>query len=161
MSASKSRNELFFNSLSIFVMILTYIFVAVSFADLPDEIPTHFGLDMEVDRLGPKLMIWILPIINTLVLGLSLALRKGEDYVNLPFIKSDKLRSEGLRYYFEMLSSINFMTSLTFAYISYVTVYSEYQSLLPLFITSICFLIFAVIGFYMFLFHKISLQDTQ
>lgn len=44
---------------------------AVYYSDLPDTIPTHFNAAGEADDYGPKITIWLLPLIG---LGLYVAL---------------------------------------------------------------------------------------
>lgn len=49
------------------VMLLSFIFIGVSFAFLNDTIPTHFGVDGKPDQFGSKYIILIMPIMGAII----------------------------------------------------------------------------------------------
>lgn len=53
---------------------LTFIMVARSYGDLPEEIPIHFGITGKADNWGGRILIWLLPIMMLLMAGVMLAL---------------------------------------------------------------------------------------
>jgi uncharacterized membrane protein len=48
------------------VMLLTFIYPAIYYNQLPEEIPIHYNFSGEVDRYGAKDSIWFLPILGLL-----------------------------------------------------------------------------------------------
>lgn len=52
--------------ISVTLLILMIIYTILSFAELPDVIPSHFNAQGEVDGHSGKLFIWLLPSIGIL-----------------------------------------------------------------------------------------------
>lgn len=70
--------------IALFAACLTY--VILSWNQLPDQIPAHFGTDGEVDRYGSKLELLLLPIIAVVLwIGLFILEKYPHtyNYVNL------------------------------------------------------------------------------
>lgn len=42
-------------------------FTAMRYADLPDRIPIHFGLDGSANSFGPRVTAWLLPFISLMI----------------------------------------------------------------------------------------------
>jgi len=51
-------------------VILGFILVSTNYGELPAQIPIHFNGRGEVDGYGPKVMLWLLPVVNLGVFGL-------------------------------------------------------------------------------------------
>jgi uncharacterized membrane protein len=47
-------------------IISMFVFGALSYSELPDSIPTKFGIDGEPTQWSPKAMIWLLPFIGVI-----------------------------------------------------------------------------------------------
>lgn len=56
--------------------IVPFIFVAVVYSQLPAEVPTHWGINGEIDAYGPKWMQFVLSGIGLFVYGLLLVVPK-------------------------------------------------------------------------------------
>ncbi|WP_157950958.1 DUF1648 domain-containing protein [Peribacillus acanthi] len=82
----KTKFEILFDLLGLIVFIVTTIFVAQHWVDLPDSIPTHFGADGKPDDWGSKHTIWFLTAIGILTwIGMSVLERYPHiyNYMNL------------------------------------------------------------------------------
>ena len=156
MNAKIGKREVVFNLCSILMLMGNFLFIGLSWNQIPNPIPIHYGLSDGGNLFGPKVAIWILPLLSLLSLMAILLLRKGEDFISLPFITKETKRNAALYYYYEMLGAINLVIGSIFTYLIYVTIYSQYQSLLPLFITSACLLMFAIIFSYHILLYRIE-----
>jgi uncharacterized membrane protein len=88
--------KIFTFSLKIFSFILLLFiweYSLISYRDLPEIIPIHFGLDGVADGFGSKKFIWLLAIIPTLIFVwlLYLSKKNSSSLINLPSnIKEDK-----------------------------------------------------------------------
>lgn len=52
-----------FNLISLFLIIVTGIYIGIEYPSLPEEIPMHYGLNGEPDRWGNKSEIWLIILI--------------------------------------------------------------------------------------------------
>lgn len=59
------------------LLVVSFLFPAIHYADLPQEIPIHYNALGEADDYAKKSSIWLLPILNLLNLLLVFALGKG------------------------------------------------------------------------------------
>jgi uncharacterized membrane protein len=49
------------------LLIAFWIYILFSFNSLPESIPTHYNFKGEIDAYGSKKMLWMLPIIATII----------------------------------------------------------------------------------------------
>ena len=59
------------DSLAIVCLILAWWVAISSYPRLPERIPVHFGLSGEADSWGGRWMIFLMPVIATLIAGLD------------------------------------------------------------------------------------------
>ncbi len=98
------------------------ILPATYYTNLPDEIPTHFGIKGNPDDFGGKASIWLLPVIGV-VLYLGLA------FVNY-FLVRKKMTSKAdpvtearqKQAAFRLLQYLKVMLVFSFAYIVFATI---------------------------------------
>ena len=57
----------FLNVFCILILIYMWVIAGISYSSLPDEIPTHFGVDGRPDSMGPRLMVFLLPAASVLI----------------------------------------------------------------------------------------------
>ena len=100
-------------------ILFTWIVPLIIFRQLPDTIPTHFGLDGKVDDWGSKITIFIVPVISfLLVIGMSI-LNKFPHIFNYPIKLTDEnalqLYSKATR----MLRVIKLIVVLLFSWIEW------------------------------------------
>ncbi len=65
-------------------LLLQWGLVSVAFLDLPAEVPKHFDAAGQPDAWGPRIMVWLLPIINLAVYGLLGFVSRKPHVSNLP-----------------------------------------------------------------------------
>jgi len=96
------------------ILIGHFLLVGINYGRLPDEIPTHFGIDGKPDKWSSKKMIFLLPIIATFMYGLMILVNK-ESLINVP---QNVEVSDAM----DMLYHINFSTQLIFILLSYLSI---------------------------------------
>ncbi len=100
--ANRSRFEIVLEALAAAALVVMFVVVGVSWGDLPDRIPTHFGPSGRPDSWGGKDSIWLLPGLGVLVYGLLSFSRGRPEWMNVPFAL-DKYNPEVLAILNEML----------------------------------------------------------
>lgn len=101
------------------ILIFIWDYVMIKFNKLPEIIPIHFNFRGVADNFAPKMMIWILPIMATLLYGFSFYLSKNPNSIllNLPQnIKEDK-KNSGL-----ILDFLNILVMSIFAVTTYESI---------------------------------------
>lgn len=91
----------------------------VSWADLPAEVPAHFGAGGEVDRWGSKFELLILPVISILLTIFMHVLEKFPQLHNYPARFNE---SNAQAFYTNSRQTLNYMKNIInmlFAYIVY------------------------------------------
>jgi Protein of unknown function (DUF1648) len=59
------------DSLSVVVLIVGWWIALSAYPRLPEKVPVHFGFTGEADRWGGRWMIFLIPIVSTLILTLD------------------------------------------------------------------------------------------
>lgn len=77
-----SKLDNFLDIFGYILLILYWIMVIITFQKLPEEIPVHYNGAGEVDALGTKNSIFMLPVIATLQVLLMSALIKNPENLN-------------------------------------------------------------------------------
>ena len=77
-----SKLDKFLDIFGYILLILYWMMVIIAFQKLPEEIPVHYNGAGEVDALGPKNSIFMLPAIATLQVLLMSALIKNPENLN-------------------------------------------------------------------------------
>ncbi len=68
--------------ITIFALILlSFLFPAFYYSQLPEEIPIHFNAAGDADGFGKKNTIWLLPILNIVNLLIVFAITNGAKYM--------------------------------------------------------------------------------
>lgn len=65
------------------ILFLHYILISTKYGNIPDRIPTHFGIDGSPDSWGSKVMIWVLPILAAAMLLLMIYVNRT-NHINIP-----------------------------------------------------------------------------
>lgn len=119
-----SRTDRIINIIGGTVVLLTWGVVILSYFHLPDVIPIHFNTKGEADRFGGKIMICLLPSINTLFyVGLTVLSK-------FPYIFSYRTKitpQNALKEYThasQIIRYLNLMIVLVFAFITLATIHS-------------------------------------
>lgn len=103
---------------------LNFIFVLFAYTDVPDTIPTHFNFKGEVDGIGQKSTIWVIPILNlALYWGMTLLLKKIKPHqMNYPVRVTEKNAAQLYAMSIQMLALLSIGIALTFFSISIETI---------------------------------------
>lgn len=88
------------------------------YPDLPEQIPTHFGPSGRADNFGPKVTIFILPVLSLVLVGGIVFLSKYPHRFNY----LNKITPENAAFEYQrmrlMLRVVNMLTSLLFLVIT-------------------------------------------
>lgn len=110
----------FFVKLFSFVLLIfIWEYTFISYRELPDIIPIHFGLDGTPDGFSTKKMSWLLPFISTFIFGLLFYLSKNQSssLLNLPSnIKENKTLSSNIIHF------VNLIVMVLFSVITYESI---------------------------------------
>lgn len=113
----KQKIDVILDFLTISVLAFCWVYVALNFTKLPDQIPLHYNFKGEVDNYGSKMTVWILPLIITIVLLLFRILSKYPHKFNyLVTITNDNAEKQ-YRLATRMMSILGFNISCLFSYI--------------------------------------------
>jgi uncharacterized membrane protein len=117
---------------SFLVLFITVLYSIYFYAQLPDEIPTHFNFAGEPDAWGGKgtivgfVILYIFLLFQSFGLNYFLFInqedpRESLHFINLPFVKKEKLTETQLfgmvKYTARMLAVMNWCVSILFAFI--------------------------------------------
>lgn len=109
--------------LSFLLLIGQLLCLILRWNSLPDEIPTHFGLNGQADAYGPKGSLVILPVITILIYLLMIFVEKFPELWNVPGHVTP--RNIGWIYgnTKSMLVTLRFAVTFIFFYINYCSVF--------------------------------------
>jgi uncharacterized membrane protein len=108
-------------TVSFILVALLWGYTAMSVAALPDTIPTHFNLAGEANSVGSKTMLWMFPVIATILVGLMKIIKRHPEYLNYPYKITEENRERQQQLAFMLLSGIASVIPLLFAFIIYST----------------------------------------
>jgi uncharacterized membrane protein len=112
--------------LTAFVLILIHaVYIFWQLPTLPDVIPTHFGINGEIDSWGSKYTI-LLPLLIQLLVSLLLdyTSRHPEKH-NYPFQITDENRERHYEASSRLLQKLTILVGLIFLTIAYAIVHAE------------------------------------
>ncbi len=104
---------------SFVLLIFIWEYTFISYRELPDIIPIHFGIDGTPDGFSTKKMSWLLPIIASFIFGLLFYLSKNQSssLLNLPSnIKENKQLSSNIIHF------VNLIVMVIFSVITYESI---------------------------------------
>ncbi len=102
------------------ICILHVVFVALFYADLPDEIAIHFNLKGVADGFGHKSTIWLLPILGLIIYyGLYLVTTKVKPHLmNYPVKVTEENAEKLYAMSLQMMILLNILMALLFLILS-------------------------------------------
>jgi uncharacterized membrane protein len=123
---------------SIGIVVLLFVVSFYLYPSLPEEIPTHWNADGQVDGWGAPYMIFLFPIISFLIYGL---------FLSLPSIAVFKKNIQEFKYF----ESMKFMLIIMFGFLFLATVLviTHYYNRIVLMILPIVGLLFFYFGYIM------------
>ena len=134
-------------------IVLLFGIPAYFYKDLPDTIPIHFGIEGIPDRTGSKGDIWIIPVIGLVIyVGLAVLNRYPHIY-NYPVKITPENATQQYTKASRIIRLLNTIIAVSFCYITYAvisTAINEKNGIGNYFIPVFIFLIFLVMGVYLF-----------
>ncbi|GAB3929572.1 DUF1648 domain-containing protein [Larkinella terrae] len=113
LSASVPPRERFLNALVLILIISQLVLIIGYYAQLPEAIPVHFGLEGKPDRWGERLQLFIVPGLATFIFLLFWSFRSiPAEFYNLPFPSTPENLSRHLQNSHEMLAMLSLATML-------------------------------------------------
>lgn len=106
-------------------VILGFILVSTNYGELPAQIPIHFNGRGEVDGYGPKVMLWLLPVVNLGVFGLmSLIPKTPFSMFNYPVTITEENAARQHRIALDLLAYMRAIVCLLLSYLVFAIVES-------------------------------------
>jgi uncharacterized membrane protein len=130
-----------------------------AWADLPDQVPAHFGPTGEVDRWNGRGMVWALPVVGALLWGGLLLISKIPHTFNYPWVITEENAPDLYRLSRSMLLWINTECALMFAVIQYAivrTALGHDEGWMKLFIPVVLITIFPTMGYFLYRSSKVA-----
>ena len=106
----------------LFGLVVLLVLTAMKYKDLPDTIPTHFNAAGRPDGFGPKIMIWLLPVI-TVVIYTGLSILNRFPYIfNFPVNITGENALRLYRFATRSIRVLNFLLTITFLYLTWESI---------------------------------------
>lgn len=118
----KDGNDLLLEFIGFLGLIALFAIPSYYYGQLPDQIPIHFNAEGIADRYGDKMMIWLLPVLGSVVY-ITIYLLNGYPHLfNLP-VKITPENVEPLyRSATKMMRLLNVVILIFMVYIGYSTI---------------------------------------
>jgi uncharacterized membrane protein len=135
-------------------VMLTWIIVASAWPNLPQLVPTHFGLNGKADATGPAWTVWILPVVQLLLATLLTVVKRYPQSFNYLWAITPK--NAGRQYLLArmLIGWLCLEMVSLFAYLSWQTIQTALGSSVGLglwFLPIILLVLTLTIGFYLWL----------
>ena len=128
MKINKNRYDIFVEIICLTLLIGTLIYLFINWNSIPDEIPGHYNAMGEIDRMGRKGELFVVPIVNWLMyLGITL-IEKFPEVWNTG-VKVTKKNKE--RVYRTLKNMLSTMKLIIVAVFTYITINSAQSLSLP------------------------------
>ena len=98
---------------SITLLLVMWYFTISNYAELPDTVAMHFNAKGEPDDYGSKGMIWLLPILGTVIYFIMLVLTKYPHLHNYMVNITEKNALKNYRFSIRVLRIVNLLCSGT------------------------------------------------
>jgi uncharacterized membrane protein len=136
--------DLAFEILGIIAIIVSFALPAFYYQDLPDSLPRHYGSDGLPDAYGGKGIIWVLPIVGSILFIIIGLVSNIPSLINLPFQPDPEKTEIYQRKYARMVRILNVGMVCIFAYLTYNTIQIGLgdQTQLPTYFTPVALLFF-------------------
>ncbi|GAK76930.1 SdpI family protein [Nonlabens sp. Asnod3-H03] len=136
------RNSSLQETVIIILTLIPFIYLGLVYSDLPDSLPMHWNAQGEVDHMGNKRELWLIPILLT-----------GLMYVILKYVpKLDpkgQIKKMGNKFGHLRVAITLFQTALAVGIIYMSTTYKDGDTSSPTWIFMLIGLLFIVLGNYM------------
>lgn len=117
-----SQLEVMLEIISAVGVLVLIIFVIVSWPELPDEIPSHFGASGIPDVWSSKLSVWLLPGIGAGLYALLTVVSKFPHTFNFPWAVTEENAEKQYQIVRTMVASLKAELIWLFAYMEFGTI---------------------------------------
>ncbi len=112
--------------ISVTLLIGMLVYVAISYSDLPEIIPSHFNAQGEVDGYSKKMMIWLLPVIGAVLYVGLFILNKYPHIHNYMVNITEENALKNYRFSTRIVRITNLFVIITFAIVVYAMIQSAH-----------------------------------
>ena len=114
------------DGLTIVSLLISFGLAAYYYGKLPDEIPSHMNIKGEVDAIGSKMTLWILPIIGFVLAAGFAAIYRIPHKFNYIQTITEKNAKRIYESSLTIMRYINAVIQIAFAYITYTIIFSAF-----------------------------------
>ncbi|NLC44647.1 MAG: DUF1648 domain-containing protein [Clostridiales bacterium] len=118
MRIPKRRYDIVVEILCILCLLGTFLYLIITWNNIPDEIPGHYNAVGQVDRLTKKSSIFAVPIVNLIMyIGMS-AVERFPQVWNTGVRITEENRSRVYRIIKDMVKTIKLLVVIVFSYLT-------------------------------------------
>jgi uncharacterized membrane protein len=153
----KTLSERIIETLSILFLVGVYVYIIISWSEIPGRVPTHFNIAGEPDSWGGKWSVLILPIVATFLFKTMFILSKFPHIHNYP-VEVTPENAEGIyRASRKMLIVMNFLLTffLAIGALEMINVAQGKEGLGMWYMIGFFVSLFGTMGYYMYKMFKI------
>lgn len=118
MKLKKNVYDILVEILCLILLVGIWIYLWISWGDIPDQIPGHYNAMGEVDRVGSKTELFVIPIISWIMyLGMTV-IEKFPQVWNTGVKVTEENKERVYRVLKNMLSTVKLLTVAVFVYLT-------------------------------------------
>lgn len=102
----------------ILALVYLWIFVSARYNSLPEVIPSHFDLRGRVDGIGPRYVIWVLPVLATIIAIAIYWLNQYPHIFNYPVKITEENAGRQYRMATRLMRYLSLVTVIVFGYLT-------------------------------------------
>ena len=124
--------DIILDLLSVAIISGTLVYAFISYADLPEIIPSHFNASGEVDGYSEKYMIWLVPVISAVIFIGLFIMNKYPHLHNYMVNITEENALKHYRFSTRIIRFTNLFVTLIFGVILYAMVQSAHGNSLKI-----------------------------
>lgn len=121
-SIPRSLTESILDAISLIVLIGSFVYTAMSWSSLPEQVPIHFDMEGEADEWGSRMTLLWLPVINTIMFAGMTVLRSFPHKMNYLIEITPENAVYQYRLSIELLAWIKLQVVLLLGYLTWATI---------------------------------------
>lgn len=121
MKIKRKKFDIILNILCLIILVSTMLFLIVTWSKIPDKVPMHYASAGNIDRLGSKLEILILPIITWMLYAFFTIIEKFPEVWNTGVKVTEENKERVYSTLLHLISTIKFIMVVVFAYLTVQT----------------------------------------
>lgn len=121
-SIPRSLSERMLDAISLIVLIGSFVYTALSWSSLPEQVPIHFDMEGEADEWGSRMTLLWLPVINSIMFAGMTVLRSFPHKMNYLIEITPENAAYQYRLSIELLAWIKMQVTLLFGYLTWAAI---------------------------------------